>query len=100
MTLALLITQLFVLGILTWGICGYIRLGLQVRNMIRRFVNMELDDIIDDLLDADDVTLWPNRQSAGGEDTGTTDTKYQQHRERLAVLAAGGRARQYLGKAL
>ena len=65
LTLALLITQLFVLGILTLGICGYIRLGLQMRNMIRRFVNMELDDTIDDLLDADDVTLWPNRQRAG-----------------------------------
>ena len=113
LTLALLITQLFVLGILTWGICGYIRLGLQVRNMIRRFVNMELDDIIDDLLDADDtgaerrhaVAKQTERRAGletthcvGGEDTGTTDTKYQQHRERLAALAAGGQARQYLGK--
>ena len=83
--------------------------------MIRRFVNMELDDIIGDLLDADDtgaerrhpVVKQTERRAGletthrvGGEDTGTTDTKYQQHRERPAALAAGGRARQYLGKAL
>ena len=80
---------------------------------------MDLDEIIDDLLDADSGavakhdtdTKYHQRRagpcsetatthSVGGEDTGTTDTKYQQHRERLAALAAGGRARQYLGKAL
>ena len=73
---------------------------------------MELDDIIDDLLEADSDavakhdTTYQRRagpettHSVGGEDTGTTDTKYHQHRERLAALAAGCRARQYLGKAL
>ena len=76
---------------------------------------MELDDIIDDLLEADSGavakhdTTYQRRAgpetttrsvSVGGEDTGTTDTKYHQHRERLAALAAGGRAWQYLGKAL
>ena len=76
---------------------------------------MELDDIIDDLLEADSGavakhdTTYQRRAgpetmtrsvSVGGEDTGMTDTKYHQHRERLAALAAGGRARQYLGKAL
>ena len=112
LTLALLITQLFVLGILTWGICEYIRLRRQLWNIKRRIVNMELDDIIDDLLEADSGavakhdTTYQRRagpettHSVGGEDTGTTDTKYHQHRERLAALAAGGRARQYLGKAL
>ena len=112
LTLALLITQLFVLGILTWGICTYVRLRRQLWNIKRRIVNMELDDIIDDLLEADSGavakhdTTYQRRagpettHSVGGEDTGTTDTKYQQHRERLAALAAGGRARQYLGKAL
>ena len=76
---------------------------------------MELDEIIDDLLEADSGavakhdTTYQRRAgpetttrsvSVGGEDTGATDTKYHQHRERLAALAAGGRARQYLGKAL
>lgn len=122
------ITQLVVLGILTWGVYKYIRLRHQlwnIRHYVARFVNMELDVLIDDLLEADDTgteyrhavakhdtdTKYHQRRAGpcsetatthrvGGEDTGTTDTKYQQHRERLAALAAGGRARQYLGKAL
>ena len=106
------ITQLVVLVILAWGVCTYFRLRRQLWNIKRRIVNMELDDIIDDLLEADsgavakhDTTYQrgagpETTHSVGGEDTGTTDTKYQQHRERLAALAAGGRARQYLGKAL
>ena len=80
---------------------------------------MDLDSVIDELLEADDTTSrqyhavakqterragpcseTATTHSVGGEDTGTTDTKYHQHRERLAALAAGGRARQYLGKAL
>ena len=106
------ITQLVVLVILAWGVCTYVRLRRQLWNIKRRIVNMELDDIIDDLLEADSGavakhdTTYQRRagpettHSVGGEDTGTTDTKYHQHRERLAALAAGGRARQYLGKAL
>ena len=75
---------------------------------------MDLDEIIDDLLDADDTTYQrragPEKTtqsvSVRGEadetsGTATTSQKmYQQHRERLAALCAGGRARQYLGKAL
>ena len=111
------ITQLGVLVILAWGVCTYVRLRRQLWNIKRRIVNMELDDIIDDLLESDSGAVakhdTTSRQyqrragpetcpccSVGGEDTGTTDTKYHQHRERLAALAAGGRARQYLGKAL
>ena len=104
------ITQLVVLVILAWGVCTYVRLRRQLWNIKRRIVNMELDDIIDDLLEADSGavakhdTTYQRRagpettHSVGGEDNGTTDTKYQQHRERLAALAAGGRARQYLGR--
>ena len=115
------ITQLVVLVILAWGVCTYVRLRRQLWNIKRRIVNMELDDIIDDLLEADNTecravakhntTSRQYQRRAGpetttrsvsvrGEDTGTTDTKYQHHRERLAALCAGGRARQYLGKAL
>ena len=103
------ITQLVVLVILAWGVCTYARLRRQLWNIKRRIVNMELDDIIDDLLEADSGavakhdTTYQRRagpettHSVGGEDTGMTN---KQHRERLAALAAGGRARQYLGKAL
>ena len=111
------ITQLVVLGILAWGICEYIRLRHQLWNIKRRIVTMDLDEIIDDLLDADsgavakhDTTSRQYQRRAGPEtttrsvsvrgeatDTGTTNNH---HRERLAALCAGGRARQYLGKAL
>ena len=47
-----LITQLVMLGIFAWGVCEYIRLRHQLWNIKRRFVNMELDDIIDDLREA------------------------------------------------
>ena len=55
------------------------------------------------------ITLWPSRQSTrqaqkphsvGGKAAGNAMTAVQQHRERLAALAAGSRARQYLGKTL
>ena len=52
------------------------------------------------------ITLWPSRQSTrqahsvSGEAAGNATTVVQQHRERLAALAAGVRARQYLGKTL
>ena len=47
------ITQLVVLVILAWGVCTYVRLRRQLWNIKRRIMNMELDDIIDDLLEAD-----------------------------------------------
>ena len=108
LSLALLITQLVVLGILAWGVCEYIRLRHQLWNIKRR-VTMDVDEIIDGLLEADsgavakhdtDVTSYQLR--AGPEDTKsqTQTHSVNKHRERLAALCAGGRARQYLGKAL
>ena len=94
----LLSTQLVVLGILALGALQYIRLRHQLWNYTegirRRFVNMEMDAIIDDFLEADsgavakhDTTSRQYQRRAGpetttrsvsdgGEDTGTTDTKY------------------------
>ena len=104
LTLALLITQLVVLGILVWGVCEYIRLRHQFWNIKRRIVTMDMDEIIDDLLDTDSGAVAKHdtmyRRRAGPCSETGEDTKYHQHRERLAALAAGGRARQYLGKAL
>ena len=82
------ITQLVVLGILAWGACEYIRLRHQLSNIKRRIVNMELDEIIDDLLEADSGavakhdTTYQRRagpettHSVGGEDTGTTNKQH------------------------
>ena len=79
---------------------------------------MDIDGVIDGLLEADDTSHHiaakhdtKYQRQAGlegtyggsGEATGTATTSQQvvqQHRERLAALAAGGRTRQYLGKAL
>ena len=111
------ITQLVVLGILAWGVSEYIRLRHQLWNIKRRIVTMDLDEVIDDLLEANsgavakhDTDTKYHQRRAGPEtttqsvsvrgeatDTGTTNNH---HRERLAALCAGGRARQYLGKAL
>ena len=99
------ITQMVVLVILAWGVCTYVRLRRQLWNIKRRIVNMELDDIIDDLLEADSGAVAKHdtthqrragpetTHSVGGEDTGTTDTKYQQHRERLAAISREGTVR-------
>ena len=117
LTLVLLIIQLLVLGILAWGVCEYIRLRHLLCNIKRR-MTMDIDGVIDGLLEADDTSYHaeakhdtkyqrqagPERtHGGGGEATGTATTSQQvvqQHWERLAALVAGGRARQYLGKAL
>ena len=108
LALLLLITQLVVLGILAWGVCEYIRLGRQVRSIRHCILNMELDDIIDGLLEVDTAgsasrTAATKSVARSASVAAEGDTKYlavTQHRERLAALVAGGRARQYLGKAL
>ena len=104
--LGLLITQLVVLAILAWGVCEYIRLRHQLWIIKRRVVTMDLDSMIDGLLEADDTDTNHHRHAkqterrAGPETAGTATTTNNHHRERLAALAAGGRARQYLGKTL
>ena len=75
---------------------------------------MNIDEVFDELLEADDtdtdtkyhhhaVAKQTEHQagpetthSVSGEAAGNVTTVVQQHRERLAALAAGGRARQYL----
>ena len=107
LTLALLlITQLLVLAILARGVCTYVRLPRQLRN-IQLIMTMNCDDLIDELLEADSGAVAKEIERRAGPETthqasalatGTGTTS--QHRERLAALAAGGRARQYLGKPL
>ena len=107
LTLALLlITQLLVLAILAWGVCTYVRLRRQLRN-IQRIMTMNCEDLIDELLEADSGAVAKEIERRAGPETthqasalatGTGTTS--QHRERLDALAAGGRARQYLGKPL
>ena len=70
-------------------------------------MTMNCDDLIDEMLEADSGAVAKEIERRAGPETthqasalatGTGTTS--QHRERLAALAAGGRARQYLGKPL
>ena len=108
--------QLLVLGILTWGVSEYIRLRHQLCHIKRRIVIMNIDEVTDELLEADNtdtdtkyhhhaVAKQTEHQpgpetthSVGGEAVGNATTVVQQHRERLAALAAGGRAGNISGR--
>lgn len=117
------ITQVLILGILSWGAYEYIRLwrrlaivttklqGIQSRLVC--YTKMDCDELIDQLLDApkDGVAtatpLLPESkhvtETAGTAVPNTCSAQSacaQRRRERLAALAAGGQARQYLGRTL
>ena len=77
-------------------------------------VIMEMDEVIDQLLLEADVPSKPKRNDVSYEESAAVPPDVRstvpqsqakpcgasQHRERLAALAAGGQAKQYLGKAL
>ena len=82
LTTLLIIIQL---GILVWGVSEYIRLRRQMGNIIKR-VTMNIDNVIDKMLSE--------------TESDSTTPPETHHRERIAALAAGGWAKQYLGKSL
>lgn len=99
--------QLALLGILSWGVYEYFRLKHQWMNIKRRIVTMDINEVIDELLEADKAGpetmtrgVGVGGEAAGDGTSATTSPQSSQHRERLAALVAGGRARQYLGKPL
>ena len=60
---------------------------------------MQMDDIVDELLEAD--VAHQSAEACAGVANSTVPSEHtQQHHERLASLVAGGQAKQYLGKAL
>ena len=105
-----------VLAILVLGVSKYIRLRCLLAHIVNRTLsvkprraknNMNCDELIDELLEADsmDVVSGPDQhrshdQTAHGTDRRISESTVSLHRERLAALAAGGQARQYLGKAV
>lgn len=108
LNLILLIIQLALLCILSWGVCEYIRLRQQWMNIKRRIVTMDIDGVIDELLEADQAGPETMTRGVGGEGaivfdnngtSATTSPQSSQHRERLAALVAGGQAKQFLGRA-
>lgn len=104
--------QLLTLVVLGWGALQYIQLRHWVRHCISQ-LKMDCDELIDQLLEMEHRESEPqggetSRLSPDGDSqtqsvemtsedgVGTTAEK----RERLVALAAGGQARQYLGRPL
>lgn len=104
----LLATQIFILGILMCGLRDYIRLRRRVhiiyKQVARIVCDMDCDEVIDQLIASD--TTYQQQDAPVVSSAGQSPPEQPaadlspRKRERLAALAAGGQARQYLGRAL
>lgn len=110
--------QTVTLGVLMWAVCQYFRARRKVAYILcmiqnlfsktPRALTMEMDDLIDGLLLDAKASGLEETTNTPPPESKTTMTRYdascqsvsQQHRERLAALAAGGQAKIYLGRAL
>lgn len=95
--------QLITVGVVAWAARDYIRARGWLVNIMSlgQRVTPRMDELIDELLENEPAPV-SQTTAVGAADvpTAATDTTYrQERRERLAALAAGGQARQYLGKA-
>ena len=91
--------QLITFGVVAWAARRYIRARSWLVNIMSlgQRLNPRMDELIDELLENEPA---PVSRTTADVPTAPTDTTYrQEHRERLAALAAGGHAREYLGKA-
>ena len=92
--------SLTTLVVLLWGVGLYIRARREIRKLISllhtKTLRKQMDDLLEGLL-----TEETTAEAAAPADS-TADALAQEvaeQRETLAIIAAGGRARQYLGKA-
>lgn len=111
--------QLVTFGLIVWVGSEYIRVrrwACHITCCMRHFVSvtpiariMQMDELIDELLEADTQAGQPVIAATIGCSAATDvvaslspppGRQVDAHRERLAALAAGGQARQYLGKGL
>ena len=103
--------SLATLMILLWAAREYIRARRQIQHLLCTLLcttgtkppSMQMDDLIDELL-ADDTTRAVDGDASSASSSATkqpepADSASTAQRERLATIAAGGQARQYLGKA-
>ena len=94
--------QILIFAVLAWLVSQYIRARWLVVNNLKRVVAiMQMDEVIDEHLQS------PRQELAVQETASNVDVAAPPpgqhvgaHRERLAALAAGGQAKQYLGKEL
>lgn len=89
-----LLVQLITFAVVAWAVLQYIRARRLTANLTRI---MQMDELIDELLETPVVS---GTGSAVSVSVSEKQPDAQKHREKLAALAAGGQARQYLGKAL
>jgi len=94
---------MLILAVIVWGVCEYIRVKRQLYNIVsllttKLISKMEIDEVIDELLESKD---HPSAHSSCETEVAglPAQTRCQKSRERLAALAAGGQAQQYLGRA-
>ena len=91
--------SLTTLVVLLWGVGVYIRARRQIRKLISLLhtktpVKKKMDDLLEGLL-TEKTTVTPASISSAN----ALAQEVAEQREKLAIIAAGGRARQYLGKA-
>ena len=86
--------SLTTLVVLLWGVGLYIRARREIRKLIS-LLYTKMDDLLEGLLAEENTAAVAQQQPAEQPQPKTAAAK----RERLAIIAAGGRARQYLGKA-
>ena len=108
--LSLLSGQVVILFILGWGVNEYIRLrqhAKQVYSSHKRYISfihraMNLDDLLDQHLETseEETTLSKPSQNGSSGRSSPESGLHEKQRTRLAALASGGQAKQYLGKTL
>ena len=99
--------SLTTLVVLLWGVGLYIRARREIRKLISLLYTKptRMDDLLEGLLAEENTAAVAHLQPTTAEQPQPTTAAQPQpktaaaKRERLAIIAAGGRARQYLGKA-
>ena len=99
--------SLATLTVLLWAVREYIRARWQIQHLLCTLLcttgtkppSMQMDDLIDELLADDTTRAVDGDASSATKQPEPADSASTAQRERLATIAAGGQARQYLGKA-
>ena len=90
--------SLTTLVVLLWGVVLYIRARREIRKLISllhtKKLRKQMDDLLEGLLTEETTTKPASISSADA-----LSQEVAEQRERLATIAVGGQARQYLGKA-
>ena len=94
--------SLTTLVVLLWIVHEYIRARREIRKLISLLhtKTSKMDDLLDGLLADETEVVQPAPAAAVVKPAVPQPTTVAEQRDRLAIIAAGGQARQYLGKSL